>query len=131
MERRFQYYVPFTNHTQYVYRTRARAREHNNTMQKLILNYTRLRLNEAFLESRIVMSCSRCVDSVNILILWLRSIYLVAFEASNCRRSIFSKNHKSSPCRGEHIRTYISGSRCTWWQKTTNRHTHKHVGQPQ
>ena len=30
MERRFQYYVPFTNHTQY------RAREHNNTMQKLI-----------------------------------------------------------------------------------------------
>ena len=32
----FQYYVLFTNHTQF------RAREHNNTMQKLILNYTRL-----------------------------------------------------------------------------------------
>ena len=44
MERRFQYYVSFTNHTQY--RTRARAREHNNTMQKSILNYTRLRLHE-------------------------------------------------------------------------------------
>ena len=44
MERRFQYYVPFTNHTQY--RTRARAREHNNTMQKLILNYMRLSLQE-------------------------------------------------------------------------------------
>ena len=36
MERRFQYYVPFTNHTQY--RARARAREHNNTMGKIILN---------------------------------------------------------------------------------------------
>ena len=38
MELRFQYYVPFTNHTQ----CRARVREHNNTMQKLILNYMRL-----------------------------------------------------------------------------------------
>ena len=48
------------------------------------------------------------------------------------KRSIFSKNHdynrlsyiKSFPCRGEHVRTYISESRCTQWQKTTNRHTH-------
>ena len=47
-------------------------------------------------------------------------------------RTIFSKNHdynsyiKSFPCRGEHmyIYLYISGSRCTRWQKTTNRHTH-------
>ena len=45
-------------------------------------------------------------------------------------RSIFSKNHdynsyiKSFPCRGEHLRTYISGYRCTRWQKTTNRHAH-------
>ena len=54
-------------------------------------------------------------------------------------RSIFSQNHdynilNSFPCRGEHVRTYIiSGSRCTWWQKTTNRHTHihTHAGQPQ
>ena len=36
-------------------------------------------------------------------------------------RSIFSKNHdyntyiKSFPCRGEHVRTYISGHRCTRW----------------
>ena len=36
MERRFQYYVPFTDHTQY--RARAKAREHNNTMEKFILN---------------------------------------------------------------------------------------------
>ena len=36
MERRFQYYVPFTNHTQY--RARAKAREHNNTMEKFIFN---------------------------------------------------------------------------------------------
>ena len=44
-------------------------------------------------------------------------------------RSIFSKNHdynssiKSFPCRGEHVRTYISGYRCTQWQKTRNKHT--------
>ena len=48
-------------------------------------------------------------------------------------RSIFSKNHdynsyiKSFSCLGEHVRTYISGSRCTRWQKTTNRHTHTHT----
>ena len=50
-------------------------------------------------------------------------------------RSISAKNHdynirnyKSFLCRGEHVRTYIiSGSRCTWWQKTTNRHTHTHT----
>ena len=42
MERRFQYYVPFTNHTQY--RARARAREDNNIsdMEKFILNFTHL-----------------------------------------------------------------------------------------
>ena len=38
MERRFQYYVAFANHTQY----RAMAREHNNTMEKFILNFTHL-----------------------------------------------------------------------------------------
>ena len=48
-------------------------------------------------------------------------------------RSIFSKNHdynsyiKSFPCRGEHVRTYISGSRYTRWQKTTDTHTHTHT----
>ena len=36
MERRFHYYVPFTNHTQY--RAKAKAREHNNTMENFILN---------------------------------------------------------------------------------------------
>ena len=48
-------------------------------------------------------------------------------------RSIFSENHdyntyiKSFPCRGEHVRTYISGYRRTRCQKTTNRHTHTHT----
>ena len=42
MERRFQYYVPFTNHTQYRARARDRAREHNNKMEKFILNFTHL-----------------------------------------------------------------------------------------
>ena len=51
-------------------------------------------LNETFFESRIVMSCPRCVDSVSIRILWLRSTY-VAFEAAAVasERSIFSKKH--------------------------------------
>ena len=45
-------------------------------------------------------------------------------------RSIFSKNHdynsyiKSFLCRGEHVRTYISGCRCTQWQKTIYEQTH-------
>ena len=45
-------------------------------------------------------------------------------------RSIFSENHdyntyiKSFPCCGEHVRTYISGYRCTRWQKLrTDTHT--------
>ena len=44
MERRFQYYVAFANHTQYRARARARARarEHNNTMEKFILNFTHI-----------------------------------------------------------------------------------------
>ena len=36
MELRLQYYVPFTNHAQY--RARAKAREHNNAIEKCILN---------------------------------------------------------------------------------------------
>ena len=47
-------------------------------------------------------------------------------------QSIFSKNNdynilNSFPCCGEYVRTYISGSRCMWWQKTMNRHTHTHT----
>ena len=48
-------------------------------------------------------------------------------------RSIFIKNHdsnsyiKSFPCRGEHVRTYISGCRCTQWQKTIYEQTHTHT----
>ena len=53
-----------------------------------------------------------------------------ANDAVASERSIFSKqNHdynieNSFSCRGEHVRklNYISGSRCTWRQKTTNRH---------
>ena len=50
MERRFQYYVAFANHTQY--RARARAREHNNTMEKFILN---LRIFFMFLSTNYVL----------------------------------------------------------------------------
>ena len=44
--------------------------------------------------------------------------------------SIFSENHNYTrffPCCGEHVRTYISGSRCAWWNITANRHTHVHA----
>ena len=39
--------------------------------------------------------------------------------------SIFSQknDYHFFPCRGEPVHTYISGSRCVWWQKTTNRQT--------
>ena len=37
------------------------------------VNECAVTLNEAFFESRIVMSYPRCVDSVSIRILWLRS----------------------------------------------------------
>ena len=50
MERRFQYYVAFANHTQY--RARARAREHNNMMEKFILN---LRIFFMFLSTNYVL----------------------------------------------------------------------------
>ena len=48
-------------------------------------------------------------------------------------RIIFSKNHdynsyiKSFLCRGEHVRAYISGCRCTRWQKTIYEQTHTHM----
>ena len=49
-------------------------------------------------------------------------------------RSIFSKNHDCNsymyiefPCRGEHVRTYISGCRCTRWQKTIYEQTHTYT----
>ena len=49
-----------------------------------------------------------------------------ANDAVASEPSIFSENHdyKSFLCRGEHVRTYISGSRCAWWQKTTDTHIH-------
>ena len=51
-----------------------------------------------------------------------------ANDAVASERSIFSKItiiiYKSFPCHGEHVRTYISGSRCTWQQKNTKRHSH-------
>ena len=50
MERRFQYYVAFANHTQY--RARARAREHNNTMENL---YLILRIFFMFLSTNYVL----------------------------------------------------------------------------
>ena len=47
-------------------------------------------------------------------------------------RSIFSKNHDCNsyiefPCRGEHVRTYISWCRCMRWQKTIYEQTHTHT----
>ena len=48
-------------------------------------------------------------------------------------RSIFSQKHdsnryiKSFPCHGEHVHTYISGCRCTRWQKTIYEQTQTHT----
>ena len=143
MERRFQYYVPFTNHTQY----RARAREYNNTMEKFILNFTHLfhvlELSTGYVRTHIYIENIRTKKALSAWIS-LASVFCSSGAVSSIRgkqmmpavaseRSIFSKNHdyntyiKSFPCRGEHVRTYISGYRCTRWQKTTNRHTHTHT----
>ena len=79
------------------------------------------------------MSCPHCVDSVGIRIWGLRSSQWHSRQANDAvasEGSIFSENQdykKVFPCRGEHVRTYISGSRCAWWQKTTNRHTNTHI----
>ena len=42
------------------------------------------------------------------------------------KRSIASKKtiNKVFLCCDEPVGTYILGSTCAWWQKTTNRHTH-------
>ena len=50
-----------------------------------------------------------------------------ANDAAASEGSIFSENHDYKsffPCHGEHVYTYISESRCAWWQETMNRHTH-------
>ena len=61
------------------------------------------------------------------------SIYGVAVISGSLYSRFYSICIKSFPCRGEHVCTYISGFKCTRWQKTTNRHTHTHThaGQPQ
>ena len=53
-----------------------------------------------------------------------------ANDAVASEPSIFSENPDSKsffPCRGEHVRTYISGSSCACLQITTNRHTHTYI----
>ena len=78
-----------------------------------------------------------CVDTIGIRILYIYSSGAVSSirgkqmtPAVASERSIFSENHdyntyiKSFSCRGEHVRTYISGYRCTRWQKLrTDTHT--------
>ena len=63
---------------------------------------------------------SSCADSVGSLILGLRCSWWHPRQANDIvasKRSIFSENHndKFSPYHGEHVCTYISGSRCAWW----------------
>ena len=52
-----------------------------------------------------------------------------ANDAVASERSILAKITiiKVFPCRSEHVHTYISGSRCAWWQKITNRQTATHT----
>ena len=78
MERRFQYYVPFTNHTQY----RARAREHNNTVQR-ISNYMRLHEHACLLNS-----CPPACTYIRIFI--LKEAKKVSKCAVTYERSVFS-----------------------------------------
>ena len=63
-------------------------------------------------------------DSFGIRLLGLRCSWWHSRQANDViasERSIFSEN------RGEPVHTYISGSRCAWWQKTMNRQTDTHT----
>ena len=54
-----------------------------------------------------------------------------ANDAVASQPSSFSENHNYKRFFRVAVNTYISGSRCMWWQKTMNRHTHIHTGQLQ
>ena len=75
------------------------------------------------------MAFQPSVDSFDIRLLVFKCSWWHPRQANDAvvsERSIFSENHdyiKVFPCRCEPVCTYISGSRCAWWQKTTNRHT--------
>ena len=93
--------------------------------------YRNFRTKRFLLKSRLSMVFLPSVDSFGIHRLgcswWYRR---QANDAVVTERSIFSEYHdykRFFPCRGEHVRTYVSGSRCAWWQKTTNRHTYTHT----
>ena len=76
------------------------------------------------------MAFQPSVDSFSIRRLGFKCSWWHRRQANNTvtsEPSIFCKNQdykRFFPCRVEHIRIYISGSRCAWWQKTTKRHTH-------
>ena len=84
------------------------------------------------LKSRLSMAFQPSVDSFGIRRLGFKCSWWhrrQANDAVNSEQGIFSKNHDYKsffPCRAEHVCTYISGARCAWWQKTTNRHRHTH-----
>ena len=141
MERRFQYYVPFTNHTQYRARARARAREHNNTVEKFILNFKHLfhAMSTGYVRTHIYIeeALSAWIPLVSVFcssgavsgILGKQMTPAVASELS-----IFIKNHDyntyilSFPCRGEHVRTYNSDIDARGGRKLrTDTHTHTTV----
>ena len=104
MECRFQYYVPFTNHTQYRARARARAREHNNTMGKFILNFTHLlSMSTGYVRTHIYIEDMRTKKALSAWIP-LVSVFCSSGAVSGIRgkqmtpavaseQSIFSKNH--------------------------------------
>ena len=105
MERRFQYYVPFTNHTQYRARVSCTAREHNNTMEKFILNFTHffMSLSTGYVRTHIYIENLRTKKALSAWIL-LVSVFCISGAVSGIRgkqmtpavaseRSIFSKNH--------------------------------------
>ena len=80
------------------------------------------------------MAFQHSADSFGIRCLGFKCTWLHPRQANDVlasEPSIFSEITfiKVFPCRGEHVRTYIFnlGSRCAWWQKTTNRHTHTHT----
>ena len=98
--------MPFTNHTQYRARAwaRARAREHNNTMEKFILNFTHLfHVSTGYVRTHIYTEDMRTKKALSAWIP-LVSVFCSSGAVGGIRgkqmtpavaseRSIFSENH--------------------------------------
>ena len=85
------------------------------------------------LKSRLSMAFQPSVDSFGIRRLRFKCSWWHRRQANDAvasKRNIFSNNHNYRRffhvAVNAYVRTYILGSRCAWWQKSTNRQADTH-----